>query len=114
MKVALTAVDGISGPVKKATDSVNTFTAAAVNSSTKSTDAFNKIALGAENLSNKANALVTALSGLAAAAFIQNLLQGASVAKDMSEAFGISVASVLELQGAFAAAGRGPEKLIKH
>ena len=111
MKVALTAVDGISGPVKKATDSVNTFTAAAVNSSTKSTDAFNKIAQGAENLSNKANALVTALGGLAAAAFIQNLLQGASVAKDMSEAFGISVASVLELQGAFAAAGRGPEKL---
>lgn len=73
--------------------------------------AFNKLASGAESAANKAGSLVSALSGLAAVAFINSLLNGASASKDMSEAFGLSVESVLELQAAFGAAGRGPEKM---
>lgn len=70
-----------------------------------------KVSSGAEAAARSASTLVTALSGLAAIAFVQSLLNGASASKDMSEAFGLSVESVLELQAAFGAAGRGPEKL---
>lgn len=73
--------------------------------------ALNKVGSGAEAAARMAGSLVTALSGLAAVAFVQSLLNGASASKDMSEAFGLSVESVLELQAAFGAAGRGPEKL---
>ena len=73
--------------------------------------ALGKISSGAEAAARSASSLVTALSGLAAVAFIQSLLSGASASKDMAEAFGLSVESVLELQAAFGAAGRGPEKL---
>jgi hypothetical protein len=75
------------------------------------TGAMAKIATAADTAALRANNLVTALSGLAAGAFINSLLQGASASKDMSDAFGLSIESVLELQAAFAAAGRGPEKL---
>jgi lambda family phage tail tape measure protein len=70
-----------------------------------------KMASGAEAAAGKASMLVSALSGLAAVAFVQSLLSGASASKDMSEAFGLSVESVLELQAAFGAAGRGPDAM---
>lgn len=73
--------------------------------------ALGKVGSGAEAAARSASTLVSALTGLAAVAFIQSLLNGASASKDMSEAFGLSVESVLELQAAFGAAGRGPEKL---
>lgn len=67
----------------------------------------------ADSASNKASSLASALAGVGAVAFIQSILQSASATKDLSEAFGLSVTSVLELEAAFSMAGRGSDNVAQ-
>ena len=68
---------------------------------------------GMATLGEKAQLLGSALVGMGMVAFIHNLAEGASKVKDLSEAFGISIESVLELEAGMNRAGRSTESMSK-
>jgi lambda family phage tail tape measure protein len=77
------------------------------------TDSVSKLHEGMKTLGEKAEALGTAIVGIGLVEFIRNIAEGATVVKDLSEAFGLSVASVLEMESGMARAGRSAESMNK-
>lgn len=62
-------------------------------------------------LSDRANQLALALVGVGMVQYIQTIAQAASKTKDLSEAFGLQISTVLELQAGFQRAGRDGDAL---
>jgi len=68
---------------------------------------------GMATLGEKAELLGTAIAGIGMVEFIRSLAEGASKVKDLHEAFGISIESVLELEAGMNRAGRSTESMSK-
>ena len=111
MKVALTAVDGISGPVKQATASVNAFGSTANSVGQQTTAAFEKMNSSVGAVVGKMNSFASAITGVAIGAFVSNILQSSDAIKDLSESFGVTVEKILEIEAGFAKAGRSTEQM---
>ena len=77
------------------------------------TDSVSKLHEGMKTLGEKAELLGTAIVGIGMTEFIRNLAEGATVVKDLSEAFGLSIESVLEMESGMARAGRSAESMNK-
>ena len=111
MKVALTAVDGISGPVKQATASVNAFGSTANSVGQQTTAAFEKMNSSVGAVVGKMNSFASAITGVAIGAFVSNILQSSDAIKDLSESFGVTVEKILEIEAGFSRAGRSTEQM---
>jgi len=72
-----------------------------------------KLHEGIATLGEKAELLGTAIAGIGMVEFIRNLAEGATTVKDLSEAFGLSIESVLEMESGMARAGRSTESMNK-
>ena len=113
LKNATTAADkfgkSLDASAKQATTSLNGLSTklASINTSMASFGSF------ADSASSKASSFATALAGVGAVAFIQSILQSAAATKDLSDAFGLSITSVLELEAAFAMAGKGSDTVAQ-
>ena len=68
---------------------------------------------GMATLGEKAELLGTAIAGIGMIEFVRSLAEGASKVKDLSEAFGVSIESVLELEAGMNRAGRSTESMSK-
>lgn len=68
---------------------------------------------GMATLGEKAELLGTAIAGIGMLEFIRSLAEGASRVKDLSEAFGLSIETVLELEAGMNRAGRSTESMSK-
>lgn len=68
---------------------------------------------GMATLGEKAELLGTAIAGIGMVEFVRSLAEGASKVKDLSEAFGVSIESVLELEAGMNRAGRSTESMSK-
>lgn len=99
--------------LKSADAATKTFGSSAAASVTKINDAFGKLASGADTVRSKMESLGSAITGLAFAAFIQNLLQTSAAIKDVSESFGLTLTSTLELEAGFRKAGRSSDDMIR-
>jgi len=113
LKNATTSADKfgktLDASAKQATTSLNGLSTklSSINASMASFGSF------ADGAAGKASSFATALAGVGAVAFIQNILQSAAATKDLSEAFGLSVTSVLELEAAFGMAGKGSDTVAQ-
>ncbi len=111
LKSATTAADKfgktLDASAKQASTSLNGLSAKLDSIGTSMT----KFGGFADNAANKISGLTTALLGVGAVAFISNMLQSASATKDLSEAFGLTLTSTLELETAFARAGRNSDQM---
>ena len=72
-----------------------------------------KLVDATESMARKADGLATAIAGVGMIAFIHTLLTGASAIKDMSEAFGVSIEKILEVEAGFAKAGRSTDQMTQ-
>lgn len=99
--------------LKSADASTKTFSASASASIGKINQAFGSLASGAENVRSKMETLGSAITGLAFGAFINNLLQSSAATKDLSEAFGLTLTSTLELEAGFKKAGRSSDDMTR-
>jgi lambda family phage tail tape measure protein len=114
IKVALQLDD--SNYRKKLSDAENaskSFGATLAQAGAQGSQAFDRLGSAAESLQSKMASVAGAIAGIGMAAYIQSALQAASTTKDLSEAYGVTVASILELQAGFAKAGKSPEDLMR-
>ena len=111
LKSATTAADKfgktLDASAKQASTSLNGLSAKLDSIGTSMT----KFGGFADSAANKISGLTTALLGVGAVAFISNMLQSASATKDLSDAFGLTLTSTLELETAFARAGRNSDQM---
>lgn len=66
-----------------------------------------------EKASGKAESLAIAIAGLGISEYIHSILEASSKTKDLSEAYGVTIENVLELEKGFAKAGRGADDMSK-
>jgi lambda family phage tail tape measure protein len=99
--------------LKSADASTKAFSSSAAASVGKINQAFGSLASGADAVRSKMETLGSAITGLAFAAFINNLLQSSAATKDLSEAFGLTLTSTLELEAGFKKAGRSSDDMSR-
>ena len=76
-------------------------------------DGFKTLSDHAEMVRGKMESLGGVIAGVGLAEFVKHILESASATKDLSEAFGVSIATVKELEAGFSTAGRGSDVLSK-
>ena len=114
IKVALTLDDkDYQNKLKAAEASARAFSSKAASGLAQVNAAFTGLAAGADTLRTKMDGLGAAITGLAFTAFIANLARSSSAIKDVSEAFGITLTSALELEAGFRRAGRSTDDMTR-
>lgn len=99
--------------LKAAETSTKAFGANATSSLHPINAAFDKLSSGAATLQEKMQGLGAAMTGLAFGAFIASIAQSAAAVKDLSESFGLTLSSTLELEQGFKKAGRGTDDMVR-
>lgn len=79
----------------------------------EASDGFKTLSDHAETVRGKMESLGGVIAGIGLAEFVRHILESASATKDLSEAFGVSIATVKELEMAFSTAGRTSETVSK-
>lgn len=66
-----------------------------------------------ESAKTKAEAFAVAVAGIGLTEYIHSTLEAASKTKDLSEAYGLTIETILELEAGFRRAGRGADDMSK-
>lgn len=77
----------------------------------EASDGFKTLSDHAETVRGKMESLGGVIAGIGLAEFVRRIMEAASATKDLSEAFGISIETVKELEAGFSAAGRNSDAM---